>query len=343
MRTSVKWFVSVLMVLVMVFSMVLTVSATENEPLLSLNGPETVLHDSEFTLTLESSAAVADGKITIAYDANGLYFQGAEAGAAWPQNADLSLQVNDNGNGKLVLAFAGAVEAEAGSLVELTFQTTDVLGEVTFTLDGENSYITGHAGELAASAAVEVICDAEGFKDVNSEAWYHDGIDYVVEQGYMEGMPGGVFAPEGKTTRAMLMQVLYRMAGAPAVEGDLPFADVASNAWFHEAILWAYQNEIAKGITETAFEPDTNVTREQIAVFFRRFAQYCGLNVACNGDLADFRDAAAVGAYAVEAMEWAVEHGIIQGMPGNLLAPTDAATRAQIATMLVRFDAVLEN
>ncbi len=344
MRTFVKRFVSVLMVLSLVLSMALTVGATENEPLLSLNGPAAVLHDSEFSLTLDSSsAAVADGKVTVSYDTNGLYFLGAEAGSAWPEAADLSLQVNDNGNGKLVLAFAGAVNAEAGTLVTLNFKTNEVLEPAEFSLNGDNSYVTGYNGTLAGSLTVERVCHAAGYPDVVLGSFYHEGVDYVVEHGYMTGLPGGIFAPSMITNRATMATIFYRMAGEPAVTGEHPFTDVPDGRFYSEAVLWAYQNGLVKGVTATTFCPDDSIVREQMATFFCRYAEFIGLDVNVELDLSGFHDADLINNYAKAPMQWAVANGLVKGMPGDLLDPRGVSNRAQIATILVRFAALLEN
>ncbi len=344
MRTSVKRFVSVLMVLSLVLSMAFAVSATENEPLLSLNGPEAVAHDSEFSLTLDcSAAAVADGKVTVSYSTNGLFFLAAEAGPAWPAEADLSLQVNDDGNGKLVLAFAGAVNANAGALVKLNFKTNEVLEPAEFTLVGDNSYITGYEGALTAAATVERVCYAAAFSDVNPDGFYHEGVDYMVANGYMKGIAEGLFAPDMITNRATMVTILYRMAGAPAVTGEHPFTDVPEGRFFSEAVLWAYQNGIVKGVTETTFCPDDSVVREQMVTFLSRYAAYQGMDVNVEYDLSAYVDADLINNYAKAPMQWAVANGIIEGMPGNLLDPRGDSNRAQIATIMVRLTALQEN
>ncbi len=342
MRTNIKRFVSLVLVLSMVFAMTLTVSATENEPLLSMNGPETVLHGSAFSVTVDASAAVSDGKLTLTYDASVLTFVAANAGEAWPQEADLSFQANDNGNGKLILAFAGAVDSKTGALFELTFKAGETLGVTEVALDSSNSYVTGNT-VVDSAAAVEVVCHAANFPDVKDEDWFHEGVDYVVDKGYMEGMPGGVFAPATDTNRAMVVVILHRMAGSPAVEGSMPFVDVKADDWFHDAVLWAYQNDIVKGTSETTFDGAKSVLREQMAAFFQRYAAWKGEDVSASADLSGFVDANRVSGYAVDAMEWAVATGIIQGMPGDILDPVGTANRAEVATMIVRLDKVLEN
>ena len=153
----------------------------------------------------------------------------------------------------------------------------------------------------------------------------------------MNGMGDGKFAPNENTTRAQLVTMLYRQADEPSVEGmDEPFADVTSDDWFYTAIVWAYNNKVVNGVSETEFAPNANVTREQVATILHR---YLG-EPEGNGKLEEFPDAASVSAYAVAPLTWAVGEGLITGIaqPDGtaLLAPTGNATRAQIATILMR-------
>ena len=177
------------------------------------------------------------------------------------------------------------------------------------------------------------------FVDVAEDAWYYDYIMTAAEAGLVNGMENNQFKPEDNMTRAMLVTVLYRAEGEPSVEGlESPFTDVPADQWYTDAIIWAADNEIVNGMTATTFEPDTNITREQIAVILYRYAKASGEDVSVGEDtnILSYPDAETVSEYAVEAMQWAVGSGIINGMDGNL-APQANATRAQVATMLVRY------
>ena len=154
----------------------------------------------------------------------------------------------------------------------------------------------------------------------------------------MNGMSATTFEPGTNTSRAMLVTMLYRMEGQPSIENMTePFTDVAPGDWFYASIVWAYNNGVVKGMSDTTFEPDTLVTREQVATIMHR---YNG-SPAGTGNLSGFPDVARVSGYAVDAMVWAVGEGMINGIAqGNgtsLLAPTGNATRAQIATILMRY------
>lgn len=173
------------------------------------------------------------------------------------------------------------------------------------------------------------------FDDVASDAWYADAVHYVAENGIMNGAGDGTFAPYTIMNRAMLVQVLYALEGKPAVSGS-SFADVASDAWYADAVAWAAQTGIVTGLSDTTFGPDQVLTREQLATILYRYAAYKGYDVTATGDLDSYTDAAQIGAYALEAMEWATGSSLISGSNGAL-APQSSATRAEAATILMRF------
>lgn len=137
--------------------------------------------------------------------------------------------------------------------------------------------------------------------------------------------------------RAMLATVIYRMAGSPAGAAKTPFTDVAAADWFADAVAWAYENGVVKGMSATSFAPLQEITREQLAVMLLRYAGLCGYDTSARASLKDFADAAKVSDYAADAMQWAVANGILNGTDGKRLDPAGSATRAQCAAMLVRF------
>ncbi len=201
-------------------------------------------------------------------------------------------------------------------------------------MPGEETRTCEVCGESETRETV-TFCPAEDFTDVDTKQWYHEGVCYVLRNGLMEGKGEGIFAPNANLTRAELVTVLYRMAGTPSVEGlEHPFADVAEGTWYTDAVIWAYNAEVVKGISDTAFAPGANITREQIATILYRYA---GADAVAEDALADFTDADQVNDWAVEAMNWAVAVGLINGMDETTLAPQGNATRAQIATILMRY------
>jgi len=165
-------------------------------------------------------------------------------------------------------------------------------------------------------------CPSNKFTDVNKDLWYHAGIDYAVYFGLMNGVSDDRFAPNGTTTRGMLMTILARLDGVNTNGGA---------TWYAKGMEWAMENGISDGTNPTG-----NITREQMATMLYRYAEYKGYDVSAAAEL-NFVDAASVSSYAVDAMEWAVAEGLINGVEGNALAPQNTATRAQMATILMRF------
>ena len=180
-------------------------------------------------------------------------------------------------------------------------------------------------------------CHSAAFTDLDLDAWYHEYTDYVLCKGMMNGMGGNLFAPNGETSRAMLTTILYRMAGSPAVTGEMPFADVAAGQWYSDAILWAAQNDVVLGYVDGNFGPMDTITREQIAAMFFRFAELKKMDTSKAADLSAYKDAASVGAWATDYMEWAVSVGLMKGRAADTLAPAAGTTRAETAALLERW------
>ena len=174
-----------------------------------------------------------------------------------------------------------------------------------------------------------------------TEHWSHIGIDFVLKSGLFYGTSTHTFSPEQEMTRAMLVTVLYRMEGSPSVKGlKNNFTDVADDTWYTDAVVWANQNGVVNGVTETTFQPKTNITREQVAAILYRYAKNKGYDVTAAANLADFPDHDDVSAYAETAMAWANAAGLITGSGSGeaiYLNPRDSATRAQVAAILMRF------
>lgn len=232
----------------------------------------------------------------------------------------------------------GKLVAE-GEAIPALGHSTELVGakEATCTEDGyTGDLVCTVCGEvLAEGEVIAASCPAESFTDVDTTKWYHEGICFVLRNGYMKGVGEGIFAPNANLTRAELVTVLYRMEDKPTVEGlSNPFTDVAADTWYAEAVIWAAANGIVKGLDDTTFAPNAKVTREQIATILYRYA---GAEKVEEDALADFTDAATVSDWAKDAMNWAVSNGLINGLEDNTLAPTGNATRAQITTILMRY------
>lgn len=174
------------------------------------------------------------------------------------------------------------------------------------------------------------------FKDVDPSQWYNEGVEYAFDNKLFHGMSATTFEPETSMTRAMLVTVLWRYEGEPQANGGIQFVDVPANEWYTKAIAWASENGIVGGIGHGKFAPEDNVTREQMATILYRYAQEKGYSTASRADLGAFPDHTAVSSWAKDAVGWTVATGIIAGSDGYLL-PEGDATRAQVATILMRF------
>ena len=137
--------------------------------------------------------------------------------------------------------------------------------------------------------------------------------------------------------RAMLVTVLWRLDGKPAAEQAAAFADVEKGSYYADAVAWANANGIVKGYSETQFAPNDKVTREQLAAILYRYAQFKGYDVSKAADLSGYKDFSQISAYAVDNMKWAAGAGIVNGRTADTLAPQGESTRAEVATMLMRF------
>ena len=195
-----------------------------------------------------------------------------------------------------------------------------------------------------ASCAKDSACPMSKFTDASPTAWYHDGVHYVLDEGIMQGVSEDSFAPDSTTTRAMIVTMLWRMEGEPEAQ-PAGFADTEDGSWYADAVNWAADKGIVKGYDAKTFGPKDPVTREQIAAILYRYAQYKGADVSVgeSTELTAFNDVSTLSQWAYPAMQWAVGAQIIQGKGDkSTLAPRDNATRAQVATMLMRFAEAME-
>lgn len=175
------------------------------------------------------------------------------------------------------------------------------------------------------------------FGDVKSADWFYNDVKYVYEKGMMAGTAADVFAPNTTTTRAMIVTILYRLEGSPAVTGTSAFVDVPAGQWYTDAVNWAAANQIVKGTSATTFAPNDSITREQMAAILYRYAQYKGYDVTKKADLSGYSDNSQVSAYAKDALAWANAAKLINGVTNTTLAPQGNATRAQVSAILHRF------
>lgn len=252
-------------------------------------------------------------------------------------------------------AAASASSARAGSSVALTVKA-DAGYEI------ESVVITGSAGRLIPytekdgvytfimpSSSVNVAaafrktgsshenCPSAKFIDVTSGSWYHEAVDYAVENDLMHGVSDTSFAPDGTLNRAMLAAILYRLEGGPAVSAENPFLDVTGSAWYADAVIWASENGIVSGFGDSTFRPMANITREQMAVMLHRYADYKGLDTTEGASLDAYSDAGAISNWALESMQWANAEGLITGRTDTTVVPSGNTTRAEATVILMRF------
>ena len=204
---------------------------------------------------------------------------------------------------------------------------------------GERRITCRRCGLTQAEAIPPEIAAYEQFQDIDRNAWSYDGIAYCVARGLMSGTDTHTFAPHAVTTRAQIVQILYNLAGEPAVTGTTPFTDLTSG-WYQDAVLWAYQTGVVAGTSATTFAPEKPVTREQIAVILMGYADMVQhlKHTWTPADLSAFPDGGQVSDWARDAMADAVALGLISGAQtkdGTLLLPQNSATREQVATILM--------
>ena len=176
----------------------------------------------------------------------------------------------------------------------------------------------------------------ETFTDLQ-EDWYIEAVGYVNAKGLMQGTEENIFAPQDTMTRAMVVTVLYRMAGAPENKGEISMTDVTSGIWYEDAVAWATEQGIVTGFSDGTFRGDEDITREQLAVILQRFSQYSGKELEKGKELSGYQDLNSVSDYAKDAMTWAIGNQLIQGTSETELSPLTNATRGQIAVIIMRY------
>ncbi len=264
-----------------------------------------------------------------------------------PANPNYKITIEDTENGA-VTAPTSAKQGTEATLTPIpdegfdvgTVTVTDRFGdavEVTENPDGTYTFTMPNGQVKVAVTFVEDTPEPLPFTDVAEGDWFHDAVQYAYDNGLMDGVGDGQFTPNATTTRAQLVTILYRLAGEPAVSGDMAFTDVESGLWYTDAVIWAAEKGIVNGISETEFAPSGDLTREQLATILFRYAESMGYDVSAQADLSGFPDAGDIQSYATEALSWAVAEGLLQGFEDNSLQPGGTATRAQIATILMRF------
>ncbi|MFR8430639.1 S-layer homology domain-containing protein [Evtepia sp.] len=262
-----------------------------------------------------------------------------------PANPNYRITVEATQGGTVT---ADPTAAKAGATVTLTpapdrgyqvgsVAVTDRFGDpvaVTEQADGTYTFVMPNGQVTVTVTFAEAPLP---FHDVTEGDWFYDAVRYAYETGLMDGVGDNLFAPNSQTTRAQLVTILYRLAGEPEPGGDSGFSDVAAGTWYTDAVVWAAENGIVNGTTDATFAPGEDITREQLVTVLYRYAESKGYDVSASADLSGYPDADQIQSYAAESVAWAVAEGLIQGFEDNTLRPAGNATRAQIATILMRF------
>lgn len=190
---------------------------------------------------------------------------------------------------------------------------------------------------LCMALPVSAAKDSHPFNDVSDSAWYAPYVEYVYQHGLMEGTSKTTFAPNQQMTRCMLVTVLWRMDGSGNTTGSTPFADVQTNGYYYNALVWAYQNGIITGTSPNTFSPNAPITREMMVTIFYRYAESQGKDTGNLNNLNQYTDREKIAGYAKIPFQWAVQAGVINGNTDTTLNPRGTATRAECATILKRF------
>lgn len=247
---------------------------------------------------------------------------------------------------------ASPSSAEKGATITITLSpdkgykldkltVTDGSGKTVSTVKKSDTVYTFTMPASAVNVGVSYIKATETpsktkFNDVSANAWFASAVDYVTGKGMMNGTADNTFSPKANTTRGMVVTVLYRLENQPSTSAA-SFTDVASGAYYANAVAWANANGIVSGYGSGKFGPNDKVTREQLAAILYRYAQYKKYDVSGANSLDGYTDAQSVSSYAVPALQWANAAGVVTGKSGNKLDPKGNATRAEVAAMLMRF------
>ena len=272
-------------------------------------------------------------------------------------NSGSTISLSAGGSQQVALDFDSNVFLTSPKVIysvsDPSIASVDAEGNVT-ALDAGKTTLTATLLPSGRSKSVQLVvgdgckkdssCPISKFTDATPTAWYHDGVHWALTEGVMNGVGNNKFDPNGTTSRAMIVTMLYRMEGEPETAGKASFKDVADGRFYTRAVDWAFENEIVNGYNADTFGPDNDLTREQLVTILERYAKYKGFDVS-EGEsayLTGFTDADTISNYAVKAFRWAVDAGIINGVGGGKLSPKTDASRAQVATMLMRYDSITQ-
>ena len=312
----------------------------------SATGVEVVLPTGTVTLDKTALAAVSDkgGDVTVSVDRvdNAKLTKTQKEVLGAQAETALVIDITVLASGEKVSAFNGGSISVAVSCTPKAGEDTSKLVVWFINDDGSIEPKTGFYNaktgkyEFQTQHLSQYVLVSFPFKDVSASSWYYGNVAYAYMNGLFFGTSDTTFSPETTMTRGMLVTVLYRMEGSPAVTESAAFTDVAADAYYAKAVAWASANKLVDGYGNGSFGPNDAITREQMAAILCRYASFKGYDVSGAASLDGFADSASVSGYAQNAMAWAVNADLVQGMGGKLM-PQSGATRAQVAAILQRF------
>lgn len=287
------------------------------------------------TLSLKAGSGVASGSFALSYDP-ALKLASSQKG--------LSMEAVQSAKaGEVTCSWVGGAGAEDKAVLTLTFTnaaTKSYAFHVTNIKLNDKAYNTEKENDFTLEVVASCIgtnCPSAAYTDVDTGAWYHSALDYVIANGIMSGYDAKTFDPNGTMTRAMLVTILGRSAGVKEADfTSTSFKDVEKNRWYSAYIEWASKNGIVNGYEDGAFRPNQGVTREEMVTILYRYWLKSGNQAESAKDaLKDFADAASISDWAVDAMQWAIANGVVNGVGGGKLDPKGLASRAQVAKIIM--------
>lgn len=224
----------------------------------------------------------------------------------------------------------GTVTADSGQAIQAAREAYDKL------TDAQKKLVENYDVLTKAEAAYAALTSALPFTDV-ADHWALEAIQYVYKNDLMNGVSDTAFAPNKTLNRAMLATILYRMEGSPAVTAANPYSDVAADTWYADAVIWASENGIVNGYGSGKFGPTDNITREQLTAMLLRYSDYKEYDTDARNHLTSYTDAGAISAWALESVQWANAEGLVTGRTETTIVPKGSTTRAETATILMRY------
>lgn len=224
-----------------------------------------------------------------------------------------------------------------GNVIEMSTITD---GKYSFNMPEGDVTIDAVFAQLVTACPGDDTCHMHGYTDLSPNEWYHEAVDYVLKNNLMQGVSLNPkrFDPHGELNRGMLIQLLYNLEGKPSVAGTEPFTDVDADDWYHNAVIWAYENKLVNGNGDGTCTPEDAITREEMVTLLYRYAKLKGYDVSVGEDtnILSYEDALSISEWAIEAFQWSCGAGLVSG-DGSSLLPADTAQRVEVAQLIMNF------